>query len=73
MVLEIKKQEKETTQSLIHRFTKAVKGSGILVRARKIKFKRKEKSKEMKKRAAKRKEETKKKYELLAKLGKSPK
>ena len=73
MALEIKKQERETTQNLIRRFTKAVRGSGILVRARKIRFKEREKSETMKKRAAKTREERKKKYEMLEKLGKSPK
>ena len=70
MALEVKKQERETTQSLIRRFTKAVRGSGILVRARKIRFKERKKSETMKKRAAKTREERKKKYEMLAKLGK---
>lgn len=70
MALEITKKEKENTQNLIRRFTKALQESGILVRARKIRFKEREKSEEMKKRAALRREEMKKKYEILEKLGK---
>jgi len=70
MALEIKKQNRETSQALIRRFTKSVQKSGILVRARKIRFRRKEKSKDMKKIAALRREEMKKEYEKLKKLGK---
>lgn len=70
MPLEIKKQERESSQSLIFRFTKAIKQSGILLRARKIRFKRKEKSRDMKKKEALRKEEMKKEYERLKKIGK---
>ena len=67
MPLEIKKQERESSQSLIFRFTKAIKQSGILLRARKIRFKRKEKSRDMKKKEALRREEMKKEYERLKK------
>jgi len=70
MALEVKKQQKETSQSLIRRFTKSIQGSGILRRARKIRFREREKSQNMKKRAALRKEEIKKEYERLKKLGK---
>lgn len=70
MPLEVKKQPKETTQSLIRRFTKSIQQSGILIRARKIQFKKREQSEEMKKRTALRREELKKKYERLTKLGK---
>ena len=70
MPLEVKKHPKESSQSLIRRFTKNIQRSGILVRARKIQFKQRKKSEELKKRAALRREELKKKYEKLAKLGK---
>ena len=70
MPLEIKKQERESSQSLVFRFTKAIKQSGILLRARKIRFKRKEKSRDMKKKEALRREEMKKEYERLKKTGK---
>ncbi len=71
MGIEIKKQNRETTQSLVHRFTKAIRESSILVRVRKTRFKRRKKSNQMKKRAALRREELKKEYEKLRKLGKS--
>jgi len=70
MALEVQKQEKETTQNLIRRFTQAVRESGILMRARKNRFKEKKKSETAKKRTAKLREEMKKKQEMLAKLGK---
>lgn len=70
MVLEIKKQERETTQSLIRRFGRRVQQSGILVRARKIRFRKKAKSRQAKKKAALRREELKKEYKKLKKLGK---
>ncbi|MDI6591707.1 MAG: hypothetical protein QME61_02090 [Patescibacteria group bacterium] len=69
MILEVKKQNRETSQSLIRRFTKRVQQSGILVRARKIRFRERKKSEQMKKRAALRREELKKEYERLKKLG----
>lgn len=70
MPLEVKKQNRETTQSLVRRFTKAVQGSGILLRARKIRFKSREKSEGMKKRTALRRLTKKGEYEKLKKLGK---
>ena len=69
MALEVKKQNKETSQSLVRRFIKSVHQSGILLRARKVMFKERGKSEQMKRRSALRREELKKKYELLKKLG----
>ncbi len=71
MALEVKRKDKETVQSLLHRFTRNVQQSGILLRARKTRFKERRKSQQMKKRAALRREEIKKKYEKLKKLGES--
>ena len=70
MPLEVKKQERETSQNLIRRFTRGIQQSGILLRARKTRFKKREKSEQMKKRAALRREEKKREYEELKKLGK---
>jgi ribosomal protein S21 len=69
MVLEVKKQERETSQSLIRRFTKRVQKSGVLVQARKIRFHKKPKSQKMRRRAALRREQIKIQYEKLKKLG----
>jgi ribosomal protein S21 len=70
MPLEIKKEGRETSQNLVRRFSRRVKQSGILLRARKTRFKERPKSNEMKKRSALRREELKKEYEKLEKLGK---
>jgi ribosomal protein S21 len=73
MSLEVKKQERENSQSLIRRFRKKVQKSGILLRARKIRFHQRSKNKEMKKRTALRREKLKAEYEKLEKLGLSKK
>ena len=70
MGLEVKKQERETSQALIRRFAKSLQQSGTLRRARKIRYKGRSKSRQMQKRAALRREETKKEYARLSKLGK---
>ena len=70
MPLEIFKQERETSQSLVRRFQKRIQQSGLLLQARKIRFRQRRKSEQMKKRAALRREELKKEYEKLKKLGK---
>jgi len=70
MVLEVKKQERETSQSLVRRFGRRVQQSGILVRARKTRFRVKQKSRESQKRAALRREVLRKEYVKLRKLGK---
>ena len=70
MALEIKKEVRETSQNLVRRFSRRMKQSGILLRARKARFKERAKSKQMKKRSALRREELRKEYEKLEKLGK---
>jgi len=70
MALEVKKKEKESSQNLVRRFTKRVQQSGILLRARKTMFKKREKSRGMEKEAALRREKMKREYEKLKKLGK---
>ena len=71
MALEVKRKEKESSQSLARRFSKRLKQSGILFRARKRMYKRRKKSKQMRKRAALRREEIKKEYKKLRKLGRA--
>ncbi len=70
MGLEVKRQERENPQSLIRRCGKAVQESGSLVRARKLRFKTRKKSKDVKRKAAIRRETTRKEYEKMKKLGK---
>ncbi|HDJ30514.1 30S ribosomal protein S21 [bacterium] len=70
MALEVTRKPKESVQSLIRRFTQAVRQSGILIQARKVQFFQEPKSRTAKKRAALRREELRKYYEKLKKLGK---
>ena len=70
MPLEVQKQGKESPQSLVRRFSKKVKQSGILLQAKKNRFKKKPKSKQLEKRSALRREQLKKEYEILEKMGK---
>ena len=70
MPLEIKKEERETSQNLIRRFSKRIKQSGILLRARKVRFREKPKSRQLKKRSALRREQAKKEYAIMEKMGK---
>ncbi|MCX6760526.1 MAG: 30S ribosomal protein S21 [Candidatus Nealsonbacteria bacterium] len=69
MVIEAKKQERETSQSLIRRFTKRVQKSGVLRQARENRYHKRSKSPQMKKRAALRREQLRKEYQRLKKLG----
>ncbi len=70
MTLEVKRKPRESVQGLIRRFTQRVRKSGVLVQARKIRFKNESRSKQAKKKAALRKEQLRKRYEKLEKLGK---
>jgi len=70
MAIEVKRREKESLQSLLKRFTRAVKRSGILIKARERMFKDRNLSKEKKKREALRRELMRRYYERLKKLGK---
>ena len=49
--MKIERQSKETPQSLVYRFTKAVQKSGLLVEARKRRFEERKKSDNLQKRA----------------------
>jgi hypothetical protein len=70
MALEVKRKEKETSQNLVHRFTKVVRQSGVLLQLRKGQFHKRAKSDLAKKRSALRKVESRierRKAEKLAK------
>ncbi len=69
--MKVQKQQKETSQSLVYRFTKAVQKSGILTEARKRRFRDRTKSGNLQKKAALIKVEKRKSYEKLKKLGKA--
>lgn len=70
MAFEVRKKEKEPSQSLVHRFTKTVRQSGVLLELRGKQFKKRAKSTLAKKRSALRRVELriqKRKEEKLAK------
>lgn len=67
--MKIQKQLRESSQSLVYRFTKAVQKSGVLIEARKRRFSERTKSENLQKRAALVKEERRKVYEKAKKLG----
>lgn len=70
MTLEVKRKEKETSQNLVHRFTKVVRQSGVLLEVRGNQFHKRAKSALAKKRSALRRAELRierRKAEKLAK------
>ncbi len=67
--MKIQKQLRETSQSLVYRFTKAVQKSGVLIEARKRRFVAKPKSGNMQKRAALAREIKKIEYDKAKKMG----
>jgi len=71
MPLQVKRQEKESSQSLVRRFLQKLRRSGILIEARKRQFRVRNKSKQLKKRSALRREAKKKEYEKIRKLGRN--
>lgn len=52
MPVQVNKKDRETSQNLIHRFTKTVRQSGILLEVRSKQFKKRAKSSLAKKRSA---------------------
>lgn len=72
MPLEVKRQNRETSQGLVRRFGQRLQRSGILRKVRKNRFKNRPKSNQAKKKEALRREELKKEYFKLEKLGKLP-
>ncbi len=69
-MIEVKKKDRETTDSLIRRFSRRVHQSGVLMRARKSRFQTDEKSKAEKRKEALYKEKIRKEIDKLKKLGK---
>ena len=67
---QIKRQERETNLSLVRRFTKRVKESGVLRAAKRARFKHRDLSKVKKKAATLRRIEKKQEHDKLFKLGK---
>lgn len=69
-MIEVKKKDRETAESLIRRFSRRVQQSGILIRARRTRFRAEEKSKREKRQEALYKIKIRKEIDKLKKLGK---
>jgi DNA-binding transcriptional regulator YhcF (GntR family) len=69
-MIEVKKKDRETPESLIRRFSRRVQQSGVLVQARKSRFKVEEKTKREIRQGAMYKEKVKKVVDKLKKMGK---
>ena len=70
MTLEVKRKEKETSQNLVHRFTKVVRQSGVLLEVRGKQFHKRAKSDLAKKRSALRRVELRAERKKADKLAK---
>lgn len=69
-MIEVKKKDRETSESLIRRFTRRVQQSGVLVHARKTRFRVEEKSRKKVREAAMYRAKVKKLVDNLKKMGK---
>jgi hypothetical protein len=70
MAVEVRKKERENSQNLVHRFTKTVRQSGILLEVRGRQFQKRAKSALAKKRSALRRVQVKAEKILAAKMAK---
>jgi ribosomal protein S21 len=70
MAITIKRKSRESVESLIRRFTRAVSKSGILIEARKRMYRGRNISERKKRESALHREKKKKEYEKLRKWGK---
>jgi len=69
LAIEVRKKDKETTGSLLRRFTRRVQQSGVLIRARRGRFYEKPKTKRQEKESALRRQELRHQRAHLIKLG----
>ena len=70
MVIEVKKRNNESTEGLLRRFKRRIQQSRLLIKAKNIKFYKKEKTKRERKESALRRKEAEKKREYLRRIGK---
>ncbi len=71
MAIEVKRKDRETMGAFVRRFSRTVQQSGILLRAREIRFYRKPKNRNQRRKAALRRNELREHYKELKKLGKT--
>lgn len=69
MAIEVRKKDRETTGSLLRRFSRRVQQSGILLRARRSRFYTKPKTRRQMKASALRREQLRRQRTELIKLG----
>ena len=69
-MINVRKKDKETSESLIRRFSRRVQQSRVLAQARKARFQREEKSKAKKREEALYKIKIRKEIDKLKKMGK---
>jgi small subunit ribosomal protein S21 len=69
-LVEVKKKDNESFDSLLRRFNRKIQQSGVLIRARKIRFFEPPKSRNLQKVAARRRSQIKAQKEELKKQGK---
>lgn len=69
-MIEVKKKDRETSESLIRRFSRRVQQSGVLMTARKTRFRTDEKSKREMRQGAMYRAQVKKVVDKLKKMGK---
>lgn len=69
-MIEVKKKDRESSESLIRRFSRRVQQSGVLVQARRSRFRAEEKTKREMRQGAMYKEKVKKIVSRLKKMGK---
>lgn len=69
-MIEVTKKDRESSESLIRRFSRRIQQSGVLVRARKIRFRAEEKSKRELREGAMYKMKVRKVVSKLKKMGK---
>ena len=69
-MIEVKKKDRESSESLIRRFSRRVQQSGVLVQARRSRFRKEEKSKREMRQGAMYKAQVKKIVSRLKKMGK---
>ncbi len=71
-MVEVRRKEGESFESLLRRFNRRIQQSGVLVRARKIQFYDPPKSRNLVRESARRRAELTEEREALKKLGKLP-
>ena len=69
MAIEVKKRQGESNRSFLRRFSRRIQQSGVLIRARKTRFREKDKTKREKKESALRRIRIVKEQDKLKKMG----